>query len=312
MRMKRDPLPLFINIDYLKEPRYFSLSFRSFFQKVFEKSELDVGIHEIKLSKPETVEIFDGGTFNKDKIVENIFYVKSDLATKEETEFTKEVYVRGNTVIGENNKLRALACDGEVKIGAGTLINRWVDAEGKVDIAEGCNLGISITTGNELHVKNDCKFKRLYGTPVTTGRNKQIKTVENLHECEVYKPTEQSLDIKEIAENTINDFSIITAHDLKVGTNSRINGHIKAYKSVVIEENVIITGNIFADGDIRIGKNSTVLGNVFSQDEVILDSMVTIGQEGKIKSVIGNSSILLAGGVTVHGYVSTDGDGIVL
>lgn len=308
--MRQDPLPLFINVDYLKEPRYFSLSFRKMFNDIFDKQDLGLGFHELKLSKPETVEIFASGCPDREA-TENLLYVKNKLETAKGMDFAKEVYVKGDTVIGKENELRALACDGTLQVGCDTYVSRWLDAEGMIEIEENCSLGISVTTGKQLIIKKKCRFKRLYGFPVMTGKLRhdaeQVPQGEYLiYECK------ESADIKEIPAGSKNDFSVITVHELQVGANSVVNGHIKSYQSIVVADNVLITGNIFSDGDISIGENCVVLGNIFSQGRVELNTGATVGQKGKIKSVIGNSSIVLSRGVTVHGYVSTDGEGFVV
>lgn len=312
MRLREDPLPLFINFDYLKEPRYFSVSFRNLFKGDFDKSDLASGIHEIKLSKTEKVEVFEGGALRNRDEVKDLFYVKNNLSTDSGVVFDKEIYVKGNTVIGRENYVRALASDGEVMLATGTVISRWVDAEDKVMAEDDCDLGISVTSGKEVSIGRGCKFKRLYGNPVNTGGDRS--KLENLlsQEYPVYDCVEDSTNIKEIKENTVNDFSIITVHALQIGSNSVINGHIKCFKGVVIGDNVLVTGNLFSEGDVKLGSNCTVLGSIFSQDRVTLSPYTTIGQPGKIKSVIGSRSVVLSNDVTVYGYVSTDGEGIVL
>lgn len=311
LRLKEDPLPLFINVDYLKEPRYFSLSFRKIFKDILAKEKLKDGLYEIKMSKPETVEVFEGGMLKGRDEIDNLFYVKNSLFTEHDMTFDKEVYVRGNADIGEKNNLRALAGDGQVHLSVGTSVSRWIDAEGTILIENDCDLGISATSAKEIIVGKDCKFKRLYGDPVKIGQCQQPGRLL-LKEYPVYDCTKDSTDIKEIKENTINDFSVITVHDLQIGSNSVINGHIKSFGDVVTGDNVIITGNVFSDGSITLGAGCKVLGDVFSQDKVFLSSGTIVGQPGKKKSVIGNSSITSAENVMVYGYVSTDGEGFIL
>ncbi len=140
---KDDAAPLFINMNYCKDPRYFAVSFRKLMLKSI--GDMPPGLHAVKLSKQETVQISDNARNISGTVTENILYSLNDIESENNVTFIKEVYARGNVFIGESNRLQALACDGDVHVKKGTRFLRWLDAEGNVKIDEDCQLGVSTT-----------------------------------------------------------------------------------------------------------------------------------------------------------------------
>ena len=166
IRRKEDAAPLFINMNYCKDPRYFAVSFRKLMLKSI--GDMPAGLHAVTLSKQETVQISNDARNIAGAVTDNILYSRNDLESGNGATFKKEVYARGNAIIGESNRLQALACDGDLHVRKGTHFLRWLDAEGNVKIDEECHLGISATCRGELSIAGKCNFARLYGYPVVT------------------------------------------------------------------------------------------------------------------------------------------------
>jgi len=313
IKRKDDAAPLFINMNYCKDPRYFAASFRKIILKAI--GDVPTGIHAVTLSKQETVQVSDGPWNVAGSVAENVLFIRSDLKSESDTTFKKEVYAQGNVIIGESNRLQALACDGDLHVLKGTRFLRWLDAEGSVKIDEECYLGISATCRGELSLASKCNFSRLYGYPVVTANNTRHvgnnadQTVGDNSALEGI-PTER--DISDMPAHCLKNCNIIAGGPLSIGEHSVIHGHIKSHGKVVTGASVIIMGNLFAEGDIEIGPGSRVLGSVFSQGCITIRHGVTIGSENRIKSIVGKKGISLEGGVQVFGYIVTEGKGIVV
>jgi acyl-[acyl carrier protein]--UDP-N-acetylglucosamine O-acyltransferase len=315
MIVASDATPLFINMDYLKDPRYFAISFRRFFKNFLNDENLQPGIYELKFSKPEKVEVLESGAVLSGREVAMIAYARRDLATASDMVFTKEIYVRGNVSIGQNNDLRALVCDGDVSLADRTVLRRWLDAEGNIRAGRDCNLGVSLTSAKECRIAVGCLFRRLYGAPVRVGgfpKKNPVQMAGAQTETRIFPPADEGRELEEIWPYTENQFSVITPHNLKIGASSRILGHVKTYGNLTVEDNVLITGNVFAEGDIFIGRFSQVAGDVFAQGGVTIGENAQIGRPGRVKSVVGNQAVAMAGGAAVYGYVTTEGDGRAL
>lgn len=344
---KDDVDPLYINMGYAKDPRYFGQSFRKSFVKALGELNGTVGIRFITLSKQEAADIVETGSIGAGEIMKSIFYVKQDLTSSNGAHFQKEVYVRGNATIGENNSLRALACDGDVHLARGTEFVRWLDSEGNI-VADGhCSLGVSASCNGEFRLARGCSFKRLYGFPVNTGADSALAPQENIPDnipagrenipagydasLREAAPTvydiaarrqvdgvavppiseEIEYDIKTVPHHSHSDFSVVTNHSLTIERHALVRGHVKTYGSLVTGAGVTIFGNVFAEGDVHLGPDTQVYGTIFTQGHIIMDEGVTIGSESKIKSVVGKKGVQIHRAVKIYGYVMTEGEGTV-
>lgn len=314
-RRKDDAAPLFINMDFRKYPRYFASSFRKIFSKSLSDPSALAGRRELLLSKREQVQVVDTADFAAGARSEHVLYVLRDLESGKNVTFDKEVYIRGNSRIGEDNRLQALACDGDIRVGRGTRISRWLDAEGAIIAESSCSLGVDATCGGMLSAARACTFMRLFGSPVFTGEHanplEEDDALENEHTlCLHSEGIERNLS--NIPMSSMKNNSIIATGSLTVGDFSVVRGHIKTHRDLIIGAHVIITGNIFADGNIEIGPHSRVLGTVFSQQHINVKDNAQIGSKNRIKSVIGKKSVALEQGVRVYGLVITEGKGSIV
>lgn len=300
-----DASPLFINMDYSKDPRYFGKSFRGLLKNALG-NDIITGMHEVKLSKNEHAEISQSKKINRGESYEHVLYILGDLITEDKTRFGKEIYVKGDATIGYENVLRAIACDGRLSISSGTTIIRWADAEGGVEIHDRCNLGINISSAHELRIGKDCRFKRLYGIPIMTYSNKgdiQEGTDDTHHD---------NKNFLIISPFTKIERDIIVKKNLIIRKGCVFTGSIKTYGNLIIEGNTMVSGNIFSEADIEIGEGTTVAGDIFSQGRVTIRHNVRIGDTGKIKSVIGKKGIIIGQDVIIFGYTMTEGTGLVV
>jgi hypothetical protein len=313
---RRDASPLFINIDYSKDHRYFAFSFRKLFLDSLEgPAKATEGFRDLMLSKREKVQIIGNARFARGAVLEHLLYVIQDLDSENNVIFNKEVYVRGAARIGEDNRLQALACDGDIHIQKGATFFRWLDAEGSIRAEEQCALGVDATCGGVLFAARGCSFMRLYGFPVTTDANSGGAQEED-HSDDIgaaaFESESVERNLANIPAQSRKNCSIISRDSLRVGDHSVIRGHVKTHENLVIGANVVITGNVFAEGDIEIGPQSRVLGTIFSQKHILVKQGVRVGARDRIKSVIGKKAITLEECVRVYGYVMTEGKGLVV
>lgn len=301
----KDASPLFINMDYSKDPRYFGRSFRGVLKKAIT-TDTDVGLREVKLSKNEMIEIAQSKNINKGEIYEHILYISGNLITEEKARFSKEIYVKGDATIGYENVLRAIACDGRLSISSGTTIIRWADAEGEVEIHDRCNLGINISSAHKLRIGKDCRFKRLYGIPIMTYSNKgnvQAPSDDTHH---------NNKNFLIISPFTKIGRDIIVKKNLIIKKGCVFTGSIKTYGNLIFEGDTTVFGNIFSEADIEIGEGTTIAGDIFSQGIVTIRRGVRVGDAGKVKSVIGKKGIIIGQNVIIFGYTMTEGIGLVV
>lgn len=308
----KDASSLFIKMNYSKDPRYFGRSFREIIKNLIP-ADTSFGIREVTLSKNEKVEIAHSKRILAGEKVNHILYITGDLVSEDKVRFNKEVYVKGDAAIGSKNTLSAIACDGSLSISNEVSVVRWADAEGKVEVYDNCNLGISISSGDELRLSKGCKFKRLYGMPITTYNIDNNQPVL----CHGRKDISDDTWILNKDHMIIPPFTriekdIIVKGNLRVRKGCILMGSVKTHGELIVEEDVKVSGNLFSERDIEIGEGATISGDVFSQGSITIKRGVSIGSIGKIKSVIGKKGIILGQGVMIYGYAMTEGSGVVV
>jgi len=314
---KEDAEPLYIAMNYIKDPRYFGKSFKELLHRATDGFTAAPGTRDVQLSKKESLEITGSmDVLNAEKI-DHLLCVQGNFVSCGNAQFNKEVYVTGNASVGPNNIIQVMAANGNVTIGADVQLNRWLDADGNIDIGAHCNLGISASSGRKLRLGQDCLFRRLYGVPITTGDNRIIAMNHFKPPLPPTEPVPPELSFVRIKDHTvppgtIMDKNVVFPQDVQIGYGSIFTGNIKSYGKLVLEDNVTIDGNLFADGDITIGRGAKISGHVFSQKNVYISGGTVVSCPDTIKSVIGKKSVRIEENVTIYGYVTTEGEGVVV
>jgi cytoskeletal protein CcmA (bactofilin family) len=313
---KSDADPLFVQVGYSKTPRYFSASFKRILANSVEGLQAETMVADVQLSKREIIEMTTDTIIPAGMEIDRLLYIKGDLTSGDHVTLIMEAFVTGNAALGEDNVVQVLAADGNITIAKGVKFKRWVDAEGELDIAENCVLGISATSGNILRIAPNCQFRRLYAMPVVTGVIHESAINDYLNLSPHTKKLADSSFIREkktfIEPNTKIDKNIVFEKSVEIGHDCVIIGAIKSYGNLDIMENVTIYGNVFADGDIKLGKGAVVQGNIFSQGEVLLSAGVKVSRPNVLKSIIGKKAVIIEKDVIIYGYVATEGRGMTI
>lgn len=311
---KTDANPLFIPMDYIRNPRYFGKSFKQLLFRSLTAIGQKPGCYDIQLSKPEQLEVCESKKVPKFEVVNHILYVYGNLLSEDHVKFNKEIFATKDALIGSDNIIQALASEGGVKVSNRTRLRRWLDANGTVEFGSYCDLGISVSSGTIIRISDNCFFRRLYGMPVTTSPH-LVRDFDFL--CDV-PPDLKGIAYKSNFARTNRHYlppgrkissNLVFEADIKIGENSVVHGSIKSYGNITLAENIIIVGNVFADRNIFVGKNCQIIGHLFSQMNIYLSGGVRVSCSQTIKSVIGKKSITIEPDVVVYGFLGTEGKG---
>jgi len=318
----KDDEHLHINMNYTKDPRYFGRSFRKILNNALGTEELAGGTKQVKLSKDEVVEIAESKSISSGQSLDKVQYIIGDLSSDKGVEIKSDVYIKGKATIGADNSLRAMACDGDVSLGNGSQVVRWVDAEGSVVVGSGCKLGFSCSSGKVLKLDKGCKFKRLFGKPIVTYNHVEAKDGEEQPtsaRTAVPKEVETIEDVATLVKGDLKLSSsyykgkrvenLIVKGDLTIDAGVVLGSSVSVYGKVVIGKGAKVLGDVFSEGAVDVKEGAAILGNVFSQRGVYLGKGARVGRKGGVKSVIGKSEVKLAEGVCIYGYVLTEGEG---
>jgi predicted acyltransferase (DUF342 family) len=301
-------------MNFSRDYKYFGKSFQKLLEDGLGARRItEPGEYTLMLSKPEKVQVVETERVRDQKRIDIILYVLGDFASGNGAEFRKEIYVRGTCKIGDRNTLRALYCEGDLLIGKGTAVIRWVDGDKNIEIKEGCRLGLSVASPKRLEVGRHCTFSRMFGLPILTYRTKLPEMATDIHVKNISDMT-MVITKKEIIfpPGTTIPSDIVTHQGIVLRGKSLVKANIKSYRDIIIEEGSRVEGNLFSEKDIVIEAGCTIIGNLFSQGQVKIGNAVQVGQEGQIKSVIAKKGVVIEGNVSIYGYLMTEGEGKVL
>lgn len=300
---------LVVRSDNIKNPRYFSESFR---RLLLDAIEVNGGINDrLFLSKEERI-LYIKDRRQIEEVMDKLLFVRIPLKIDKKAVFLKEVYAEEKIVFAASSVIRAVSGKKEVIIGENSVVKRWADADELLVLKNNCHAGKSITSGKRVVISSGCEFLRIYA-PVIEISDCVEKTDDESIVCEdmpVYKKIVRN--IKSVAESEELKNTIITSHNLQIGENAVVYGDIKSTGNIKICKNAIVTGNVFADGTIIIEDYAKVFENVFTESVIYIGAGVEIGRKGKIKSVISREGMYISVGSKVYGYIGTERGGKVM
>jgi cytoskeletal protein CcmA (bactofilin family) len=323
----RDRYPLLVNLDYAKDPRYLGRRLRELLRAGLEDVAADApGTHDVQLSKPERVEVTAALSLEPDSTCDVVLYVRGDLDAGRGSCLREDTYVLGRATLDEDCDVRTLACDGEVRLGAGAKVRRWLDADRDVWAAERCELGTHCATAGALHLADGVRFTRLFAEPILTqgARPRPLPTFpatlpplprpERPHN-ELTASIDEALawhagDLT-LAADSRQEGDAVVRGNLQLERGAVLRGRVRVHGSCRLEEGSVLDGDLYADGEVVLGDGVTVTGTVFTQARVNIGRGGQVGRPGAVKSVVGNRGVTLGPEVVVHGQVHAECEGRV-
>ncbi len=302
--------PLYVKAENRKDPRYFAKSFTALITRALHTYD---GGGTIALSRPERL-LTTGRLAAAQSPCTAVVYAPEDLCVEPECVVKKEIYAERSAVVGARAQVRAIACKTKLLLKEGAVIDRWADANRRLEAEEGCALGISASSGYELLIGRDCRFRRLYGPEIRIGggyapeKMRLAGVYHNQFTQIVYRlGGDTILAAEERAEN-----AFVTRKNFCAGEGCVIFGSVKAGKNIRLRRNTVVTGNVFADGDIVLEEGVQVYGDVFSQESVYIGYDCGIGRRGHTKSVVAREQIVVSEHATIYGYMAAEQHGTVV
>jgi hypothetical protein len=327
IRRPRDRYPLLVDLDYAKDPRYLGRRLRALLRASLDTAAGDLpGMHDVQMSRPDRVEVAAALTLEPDSTCDAVLFVHGDLDAGVGSHLREDAYVLGNATLRANGDARTLACDGEVRLGAGARIRRWLDADRDVWAAERSDLGAYCATSGALHLADGVRFTRLFAEPILTQgarprplpelpaalpplprperpRNEQLASID---EALAWHAGDLTL-----AADSRHGGDAVVRGDLRLERGAVLRGRVRVHGACRLETGSVLAGDLYADGDVVLGDDVTVTGTIFTQARVTIGRGSQIGRAGAVKSVVGNHGVTLGAEVVVHGQVHAEVEGRV-
>ncbi|RLG54073.1 MAG: hypothetical protein DRO00_02270 [Thermoproteota archaeon] len=169
-----DPGPLFINLDRVVTDRNEALILR---ERV--KPAIEVGIitkeRDMEDLSPEKVlrekpkfhpelgyfRLVYGDTFIPDQTsIKDLLIVIGNLRLGNRCKILGGAYATGEIRVGSECVIRFLASDSDVYLGQNTLVDRWIDAKGKIVISRDCKIA-KVTSDSIIEAVECCEVKEV-------------------------------------------------------------------------------------------------------------------------------------------------------
>jgi len=293
---KKDDQPLYVNMDYSKDPRYFDHSFRDKLLANVKNVDQDRAFRVTLSKNEEVVEVCNAANVDDYKFGKNVLFLEGNADITTNMKFLKEVYVTGTTKLHENTILRGILSENDLKIAPHSTIVRWAGSEANIFVGYDCNLGVRCSCEKELWIDLDCEFKSLYGHPIFTHYDEnavlmkinedQKDEIESEKDSFITKETnltriefDESSDPlarqnigeeeKEDELRTISDSCIVVRKgESTIPLNSKIDKDIIIKTDAFINRGTLIHGTIKCYGTLEMDDNVTVEGNIFAEKSI--------------------------------------------
>jgi|GEM_PF-3551991 len=319
----KDNKPLFINQDYIRDPKFFDNSFMEELKPYLVNPD-QAKDRTIKFKDQIPIEYHKDLTVPDSAKTDHLLIVSNNLKTGNKAVFTQPVYVQGGAEIGSNNQLDILKVNGNIKLGRDCSINKWMSSDGGINAGDGVNMGKRATCNNIMLMNKGCRFTNVYAMPIATyeadfNPTEDRKIAVELPDGKI-ENNKQVTDFNwyisrkliSVPPYSVVNNSMIVKSDLVIRQGTVVNGDIKVYGSVVIEKGVRIYGELVCEKDVEVGEDSFIRENLFSQSWIHLKKGVRIGLPGQHKTAIGKKGIKLEKNVLVYGNLMTAGQGIIV
>ncbi|MES2522133.1 MAG: polymer-forming cytoskeletal protein [Gemmatimonadota bacterium] len=246
----------------------------------------------------------------------DVFLLEDDTALPDGLRCSAECLSREDFNAGSGSNFRAVLGLRHVRLGSGTIVQRWVHAAGTLDVGAGSRLIGRATADDEIMLGADVQFDRLDAPVVRVGiRKPQHTATLPVGAFTPYTP-EGALSLGAgywrvtgdltVPPGTALSGSVIVIGNVRIGEGARVDGDIKAHGTLTVSPRAVVTGALSARARIAIENGAHVSGPVISETEIAIGAAVA-GTPGQ-RTTVTAPRVELRNGATVYGAVmSADG-----
>jgi cytoskeletal protein CcmA (bactofilin family) len=295
--------PMRVDQQYARDPRYLGKAWRSTVDPLLMKARAGERVPFMK-RKDEFASLVGDERLPDNMHVTDVVLARGSFQAGAGTTLL-DVFAAGMVDLGADCKIRCLAADDNVKLGARTTVTRWVDVEGNLHASPSCDLGSSASATGTLIVDGGSRFRRLFAAPIVAGTgNGSATPLSNWRR-------HRSDSVKTIASGQRVDGDVIADGDVMLGAGTIVNGSIKAGGGVLVGAAARVQGNVIARGDVAVGQRAAISGHIFSDCTITIATGAAVGRPDDMKTVQAVETLQLAPGATVYGWAICERGGSV-
>lgn len=328
---KQDATPLRVVRSDDVDPRYFARRFRAYirtnFESLLRKPRLALDQHKGLLRGRTPYQLITDESAlefseqeNQDREVNRMLVSNEDLILPDDLIFSHELFSERTVRGGDRNIYRAILADGDIVIGAESMLLRWMHAAGNVQVGLDSLLHGRVSSDSMIRLESGCRFERLHAPRIEFGKqvliNREVKPLNPLESHEVQNLVDVTgrrwlVDHKsEIPSGRIINADIVFTGEAWIGAGTHVYGSLKGHKDIFLGEGVRIMGSIVSVQDIYIGAGCEIHGPVLSEKRVNLGINSIIGNSHS-PTTISAKDIYVSLGAVAHGTVWRRLNGVV-
>jgi cytoskeletal protein CcmA (bactofilin family) len=343
LRRRSDAMPLIVVQEHAGEIRYFAESFRAFIgtiEPILQSCVLS-GKSETGTMRDGTGYLVLGGNElqrlpfaqqasprnkiadDKKERCEVLIAAAGSLELPARVVFARDIFAKGDIAGGADNEYRAILGDRNIHLGFGSMLQRWVHANGSFTADAECQLYGRVSSDSSIQLATKCTFLRLnaprvnLGTVIDdvsaidasdmNGQSKELRSHSAARPAvgleEGHLPTRLLHDGDfEVGAGQIFNGNLIVRGKLRIGEGAKVQGSIKCEKDVLVGNNAAVEGSLIAEHKLTIGRNCSIHGPILSEREVFIQRGTRCGTQVS-PTTVSAPLIFAEDGVEVFGSV---------
>ncbi|RYX93636.1 MAG: polymer-forming cytoskeletal protein [Comamonadaceae bacterium] len=227
------------------------------------------------------------------------------------------VYVRGSLRAPTGSMFSALYANGDIRLGAESVVDDWVHADGLLVIGD---RGIALrraSAGSAILLGRETWFERLqapalfFGQPDPDPKRPQDPSA-------YAEATASFLELPHAVQQTANLFlvrgncslppglifhgSLVVTGFLVIGEGTTVLGDVKAREGASIGPNAQVLGAVTCEKRIYVFAGARALGPVMSETDILIGGGATVGTPD-LQTTVTARNIIAEPGSVVHGSV---------
>lgn len=322
LRHPRDAEPLNIDSNYSQEDRFFATSFEKRVSDAVGAAPRQPGPYAVVFRDPEVIDTVGGSLRIEPGLVpESIIDVHEDLIVSSGVRLSKEAIAGGHAILEDGSGVRALKSGGNIDVGRGASIDRWIDAAGTIHAFAFSDLGARATALTSIVLDENVSF-RFLAAPVISAAGPADDLLPALPET-----TPVADHVGNHRHRIRADGAVIVEEAFALPARAICRGDLVVRGDVNIGEGAIVAGSIHGGRDVCIGRASRVTGSVVAERHVSLEpravveqhvvarggatigAAARVGRPGSTTTLLGDESVELAPQATIYGRIITYGLG---
>ena len=323
-----------IDVNYVRREDYFAQSFR---KKVEEWLRLPGEHHESQiaiLKGTERIRVLSTDLeVGPEEDCNDILVANGNFRCGAGCTLSREVLVHGNADIGAGTALQAIATDGHLSLGEDVRAARWLDSQGELSMAAGCQAGARVTSRTRIRLAVGVRVNSISAPMiVTTGCEPQTfdepAPPAGLPSIDLDDVSTQSFQssalsgfdfarLMRLGEDTwlyAGDWlppnplrllnKLVVKGDCSVPEGSVLEADVKATGNMFIGPSCCVRGNLVAEGEMSIGMRCRFFGLLHAERALLLSRGSRGGRPDRLIAAYAGDQLSVEEDVGVHGKLA--------